>query len=267
VLMLIYDGLVAYIKYAEGFSVVNGVVLAAPSKIYSSQDQFNTDVANAILNLSWTLKSSSVFLALAVWNYAVCNMVNLKNFHKSLEFKTYTFWSLVSFVLYPILAVVFQNNALNSTVAPQFVYHCECFLEAMVMIRTNRKFLEFCEGRHKDAVVARIHDYIFLNRLLIFTVLADGVALFIVNVDIISHPVVAASRVIYNDKFATDFLSAIFSAGFVLTFPLVVLNLHPAQRSSGMGSKGPNTINPRSSAHDTTENREAHAVAPIPETE
>jgi hypothetical protein len=179
------------------------------------------------LNISWSLKSSSMFLALAVWNFAVCQMMKFKDFHKSLEFRSYTFYSIASFVLYPVLMLLFEDDPLYSTVAPQFVYHLECFILALIMIRTNRKFFQFIKGMPKTTTVDRIGHYIMMNRFLIATVLADGIALFIVNIDIMGNPKDSSKRLVYNHKFATDVLTDIFSAGFITTYPLVILNMHP----------------------------------------
>jgi hypothetical protein len=141
--MLAYDGLAAFVKYQEGFYTVNGNVLAAPSSVYSTDDKIKTNIANMILNASWSLKSSSMFLALAVWNFVVCKLMKYHDFHKSFEFRSYTFYSVISFALYPILMFLFENDPLYSTVAPQFVYHLECFILALIMIRTYRKFVAF----------------------------------------------------------------------------------------------------------------------------
>eukprot|EP00475_Leptophrys_vorax_P042483 TRINITY_DN80070_c0_g1_i1.p1 TRINITY_DN80070_c0_g1~~TRINITY_DN80070_c0_g1_i1.p1 ORF type:complete len:355 (-),score=73.19 TRINITY_DN80070_c0_g1_i1:49-1113(-) len=253
VLMLCYDGVSTFFKYDEGLSYVNYSILAKPATKYADPNKTLVEVANNLLNISWTLKSSALFLALASWNYAVCNMVNFKNFHKSFEFKSYVGYSLTSFVLYFIVARVFDNDVTLRTAAPQLVYHSECLVLSVIMVRTNRKFIDFCAGKVKDSVVERINGYIALNRLLISTILADGIALLIINIDIVGHP--SVERTIFNDKLATDLLTAIFSAGFVLTYPLAVLNLHPNQKTklkSAMGaSKEEDDYNPRSSQHQS----------------
>jgi hypothetical protein len=230
-LMIIYDGLASYVKYQEGFALVYGTVLPTPFASYTAEDQLMTDVANTLLNISWSLKSSAMFLALAVWNYAVCKLMDFQNFQKSIEFKSYLFYSVVSFCLYPTLMVVFKNDPLYSTVAPQLVYNMECFIVVAIIIRTNRKFIKFCDGMTTSPTYERILSYVMINRLLIATVLADGLSLTVLNVDIMSNPQNAQARSIYNNKFATDILTAVFSAGFMLTYPIIITNMHPITRS------------------------------------
>jgi hypothetical protein len=249
VLMIVYDGIASYVKYQEGFSIINGNVLPSPASIYSSDNKLRTNIANIILNVSWSLKSSSMFLALAVWNFLVCKLMKYNDFHKSLEFKCYTFYSLLSFALYPTLMILFQHDPLYSTVAPQFVYHLECFMLAIIMTRTNRKFLQFIQGMTKSTTVERINHYILMNRLLIATALADGVTLFIINVDIMGNPKDTTQRLVYNNKFLTDALTSIFSAGFILTYPLVILNMHPLVST---GKEIVKTKDPRSSNEGST---------------
>lgn len=227
ILMIAYDALAAYVKYIEGFSIINGAVLPKPSSAYSLQNQKFIQAANSILNVSWALKTSALFLALAVWNFAVCNLVNLKHFGKSFEFRTYIVYSIISFTLYPILAEVFSNNVLFSTVVPQFVYHFECVTLAVLMIFTNYRFNEFCQGKNPDVVVVRIKSYIGLNYLLICAALLDGLSLFVINLDIVLHPTASSKRLVYNSKIATDILTVMFSCGFVVTYPLAILNLYP----------------------------------------
>jgi hypothetical protein len=267
-LMICYDGIAAYVKYTEKFYTVNGNVLATPFTLYSADDKFLTFVANELLNVSWSLKSSSLFLALAVWNYAVCSMVNLKNFHKSTEFRSFAIVSFLSFCLYPTIMIIFWNDSLYSTVAPQFVYHMECFFVALIIIRTNRRFLAFLQGQQKGSVVSRIQSYIMLNRLIICTVLADGLCLFIVNVDIMGHPTASKDRLVYNNKLATDILTTLFSAGFVMTYPLVILNMHhsnrtPGKSTAGKGAGGSKEYDedPRTSAVGESQGRNHDSIA------
>jgi len=229
VLMIVYDGIAAYIKYQEGFYVnpTTGIISQRPAAEYTrSYDVELLTIADSVLNVSWSLKSSSLFMLIATFNHVSLSRFNIK-FMSTTEFKICRLYSLVSILLYPIMEWSFSYNELLSTIMPQFVYHVECAVIVVLLQLTNFRIrLLHDSSTQSEKIAERLTWFIHLNDLLSIIVFFDFIGLFIINVDIV------AGQTIYHNKFWTDLLTGIFSFGFDFAYPIVIIILFPFQKES-----------------------------------
>lgn len=227
VLFLIYDILNMKFKY---FGAGSGLLQASGN----------------ILNVAFTFKSSAHFLTLAFWSSVAKETFAARSFGSSIEFTIYKVYSVVSFVLYPVMQYSFPNNKLLSIIMPQFVYLFECFavvcLTMLVNYRLNRLV---CRSNLTESLQNRMNFYIMANNAQIFLVLLEFLSLSSINIDIVSK-----SFIIAKSPLTTDFLTKLFSLSICLTNIPMIMNLFPPRnvvefgaitvaRASGRTGKSP----------------------------
>ncbi|KAJ3033160.1 hypothetical protein HDV00_006689 [Rhizophlyctis rosea] len=147
-----------------------------------------------------------MFLLLALWSHLI--RLTSTPLMSSTEFAVYTYWSCISFFLYPTLQLCFtfvwKSELPISTVAPQFVYHIECFvvvvLNEIVLYRLRR----LRKGLGNTNASVKLGYYCEMGRLLSIVVFLDFIGLFIINVD-----VAASYKIFHNAKFPLDILTRI----------------------------------------------------------
>jgi hypothetical protein len=185
-----------------------------------------------MLDISWSIKSCSLFLIQLIWNHVV-KKLKTKPFVSTIEAKIHLVMAGVSLLAYPILQTAFQFiNPNFSTIAPQFVSHFENLLiGGFCFIMSNRfkKLVASQSGFHSKAV-SRIQYYITLNQLLGLCVWMDGLFLFTINIDAVhklTSPKTSTFPFIALSKFWLDFCTKLFNFGFIHTYPIAFLILFP----------------------------------------
>jgi len=195
-----------------------------PATDYNTKDAEESFGIGFLLNISWTLKGSALFLLMSNWNYLFAKLTD-KQFMSSLEFKFYITYSIISFFLYPALQLGFIANPLLSTVAPQLVSHIENITLCCLAEFANYRFYK--ARLNVGANLKSTFDFwIQMNHILATALILDGVCLGIINFDIVGNYLV-----IYKSKFWTDLLSAVFNISFTLTYAVTIYILFRKDRT------------------------------------
>lgn len=105
--MVAYDLTAAVIKYREGFWVdqVTAIIITRPREKYTPENRVLFPAISVMLNLSWTIQCTALFLMTALWNHMSKAMFN-KPFMTSFEFKVYSVYSVFIFAVYPFLQIM-----------------------------------------------------------------------------------------------------------------------------------------------------------------
>jgi len=248
-IFLVYDVIGILIKYTEGFDIVfsNGTefkslaseinrtsdfnkelrCITKPSEEYDGVDKTRSIAIGVLLNVSWTIKGSGLFLLISNWNYLFAKLTK-KHFMSSMEFKFYIAYSIFSFFLYPALQVIFLYNSLLSTIVPQLVSTIENIIIFTLTQITNYRLNKAME-QFGEKYSTTFKFWISMNHVLSAAVLIDGVFLGIINLDIVT-----GALVVYKSKFWTDLLTGLFNVGFSMQYFAVVLILFFKEKKKGV---------------------------------
>eukprot|EP01006_Ploeotia_vitrea_P042651 TRINITY_DN66648_c1_g1_i3.p1 TRINITY_DN66648_c1_g1~~TRINITY_DN66648_c1_g1_i3.p1 ORF type:complete len:478 (+),score=210.79 TRINITY_DN66648_c1_g1_i3:187-1620(+) len=225
VIMVAYDTIATIFKYDEGFyyDPDTGNIKTMPKTKYSQTNKDLLVPTDMLLNISWSLKNSAVFLLLAMYHHVARKECGRAQFASSWEFKCYSIYSIVSILLYPFLQLFFDavSTPLMSTIMPQFVYSAECFAIVLLMILTNRRLTALVAELKQSSIVPRLNNFVRMNKFFMFSCFCDCLGLFTINVDILIDKKIA------GNKFATDLMTRIFNLGFNLTYVFIIFTLYP----------------------------------------
>ena len=213
-----------------------------------------------MLDISWSLKSCSLFLIQLIWNHVV-KKFKTKPFVSTFEAKLHIILAIASLLAYPILQTSFHIiDDRFSTIAPQFVSHLENFLIGIFCFAMSYRFKKLIHqsSGFQTKAMSRIRYYINLNILLGLSVWMDGLFLFTINVDAVHKTLNPTSTFAFiaNSKFWLDFCTKLFNFGFIHTYPIAFLILFPYGSGQADGNTtgnnfGTNTRNEDSSAGPT----------------
>lgn len=229
---LVYDGIVTRIKYEEGFYYSAALDKAGPkpSSKYSAHNKDMVFVADATLNVVFTLKNSALFLLIATFAQIASKELRSKgSFMSSGEFHAYTAWSFLSIVGYPILQVTMNKHSrkLYATVYPQIFYSFETLMTVALCQLTAYRLKKLRVGLPTGSSTRyRLEHYTTMLHCVSLCGLLDTFGLFSINVDILNEE----NRVIYKSKFLTDFFTKCFSFGICGVFVPAMLCLYPGER-------------------------------------
>jgi hypothetical protein len=240
-LSVIYDILSSIVKYREGFTEVDEIIIQTPRKMYSPSNERIVLVADVFLDLSWTLRTSAMFLLQAFWSHVVRPYTGGgrtgSDFMSSREFRCYQVASIVSLILYPTLQGLFLalDEVSLSTIAPQFVSHAEGILVAFLSVITIRRFRRLIRSLRplRTGCVPLFRYYIRMNILLIIAIAMDTGCLLIINLDTVIN-----QGQLQRHKWAFDLLTRVFNFGFTATYMIMFFILYPIH---GAGELAANT--------------------------
>ncbi|KAI9136311.1 hypothetical protein BKA69DRAFT_1129202 [Paraphysoderma sedebokerense] len=233
--MIIYDFLATKMKYEEGFShIANSTNCATkPSATYNTENKFLVDVTNTLLNVAWCSKSTASFLLIAFWSHTGSQYGLKKPFVTSLESKLCSAWAVFSVFLYPLLQYSFVSNKLLSTVTPQFVYHAETCMVAVLSCVVQYRLRHTIErnasaedlgsqgSRTRFAGQEILRYHLQCNLWMILWNFMDFIADCSINIDAISLKILA------SNKFLLDLFTKFFSLGFSAAYVVMIQILFP----------------------------------------
>ncbi|KAK9717267.1 hypothetical protein K7432_006350 [Basidiobolus ranarum] len=231
-LAVIYDVIVAGIKYREGFAVVGSAVVSKPKEFWTAEDLRILPISDSIIDFSFAFMTSALFLFQATWNFIVQSYIK-RPFMNSMEFHLYLVYSSLSFVTYALLQFLYLSDKTQSTIIPQMFFCSEGFvLVAFTIInhvRLNRTLQEIektSRARKRLEVCMKLNVYlgIFISMM--------AVPLSIINIDMLTVVVIA------KNKLASDILMKFFNLGFPGTFIFLCMALYPSYEHTACGCSG-----------------------------
>lgn len=232
--ILIYDILLTGVKYEEGYFVkANGDIVHKPKSKWAPENVAVLPVTGALISIAFTCKSSAHFLTLAFWNNLASRECGA-SFGSSREFLAYRVYSVISFLMYPILQGIFSFNSLLTVVMPQMWYHVECLAVMALTLLANQRLKGMAESSASNATREKLNHYISMNNFIVFFNLLEFLGLGSINLDLFM------GRNIYSSKFLTDAFTHLFSLGLPCCLCTVIVMLYP-KLSVGLSSATSNT--------------------------
>ncbi|ORY03102.1 hypothetical protein K493DRAFT_384472 [Basidiobolus meristosporus CBS 931.73] len=272
-LAIVYDTMVAKIKYGEGFAVVGNNITSKPKEYWTAEDLRILPITDSLIDFSFAFMTSSLFLFQATWNFIVQSYIK-RPFMNSTEFHLYVAYSVLSFASYALLQFVYINDKTQSTTLTFSPYpyrsspRCSSALvraqspcipsraptnttsapaETFVLIvftlvnhfrlrKTLREIDESSRARRRLEVYMRLNLYlgIFIGMM--------GIPLVIINIDILTGAVIA------GNKLVTDLLMKIFNIGFPGVFMFLCMALYPSSDYASCSCTGNRSANRRHTA-------------------
>ncbi len=229
--IVLYDLIATSFKYEEGFydDPTRGII-QQPSSRFSEASKTKVAICGQLINLSFTMQSSGLFLLLAYINSFISstmkmqaksssgNSGQLSSLMSQTENKMVMVYSASSIFVYPILTQLFTG--LLSVVMPQVLFHVENLILVAITLVTNKrmdammkKFLYSADGAAENPAAIAIKKIIFYNNCLCVSLLSEAFGLGVINIDILNFKFWGGSPFIYASKFLTDFWTVFFSFG------------------------------------------------------
>ena len=224
--IILYDILATSFKYEEGFydDPVRGII-QQPSTRFSDVTKVKVAICGQLINLSFTMQSSGLFLLLAYINTFISSTLKMQaksagntGVMSQAETKIVMLYSASSIVVYPILTLLFTG--LLSVVMPQVLFHVENLILVAITIVTNqrmdklmKKFLYNADGGAENQASRAIKNIMFYNNCLCVSLLSEAFGLGVINIDILNFKFWGGTAFIYASKFMTDFWTVFFSFG------------------------------------------------------
>lgn len=229
-IIIVYNLIAAVIKYSEGYWVdpATGLIITRPLEKYSSNNRKTFPSISVLLNLSWTLQSSALFLVMALWNHMSKAMLSTK-FMSSVEFKAYAVYSIISLGLYPVLQVVYfiSRNVIVSALIPLLIFVFQCLILVVLTQLSNSRFRKLIKRLPKNArAVNRVKYYTEMNNYLTIALFLCVVGLGAIVIDAVS------TDALFFNKFFLDVLTKLFNIGFCFIYPISFLILFPGDREN-----------------------------------
>ncbi|KAI9144617.1 hypothetical protein BKA69DRAFT_1122077 [Paraphysoderma sedebokerense] len=212
---VIYMWGATYLKYAEGFYAHPlYVCIAKPAQLWSPYHKQVQYAFDWIFTFAMSIKTSVVFTMMAFFNY-LSTTVGQASFYGSRELLAYKIYAVIGVIMYPILTGPFMTSGSPALILmPQFRLQTQ-MQSANVSVTSNNS---------KDAA-NRISYYITATTILAFTCFLEGFCLGVLNIDFFT------GKVLYFNKFATDFLTKLINFGTHLFWPVIFHILYPLQGS------------------------------------
>ncbi|KAI9299575.1 hypothetical protein BJ944DRAFT_210180 [Cunninghamella echinulata] len=135
----VWDVTMTYIKYKEGYILVNGETIVAPFDTWSTRHQRIAMTTSYVQSIAVSLQVCIYYMLQCFWHY-LTNTVAKKDFMGSFEFKFYIVWSLASMILYPILEWYFHEDLEAAEAIPDLIYGIQVLLSACLGVRTHYRF-------------------------------------------------------------------------------------------------------------------------------
>ncbi|KAI8817666.1 uncharacterized protein EV422DRAFT_540469 [Fimicolochytrium jonesii] len=233
--ILAYDSLASYVKYKEGYKVsVDGdgayTVAVKPLATYDAEDRKLVHVADVLLDIAWCTKSCAYFVM-----YAIFGEISAGVLHQSmisiLEARILLAHSMLSCALFIVLPWIFAHDLVLATVAPQFIYHAECFILITLGLVNIRRFRSHRRDLLDPGSKQLLWYYIDMTWLFVTALFLDSVALFVINVDVVSR------KALVGSVLATDILTKIFNWGSVLSYPVAFMIMFPKSTTHSVPPK------------------------------
>lgn len=233
-LQFMWDVLMTYLKYKEGFISYNGKIISKPFTLWTLTHQQKAEAFDYVQCVTFSLEAGIFLLLQSFWNY-LSNTVAKKTFMSSFEFRFYIVWALVSIALFPILQWVFRHDT-RREIVPQLTFAIEMFLVACLGIRTNFRFKRLIGlsqktgASGKKIVVVKLSYFKDMNSLISFALFSYSVGFILLSVDgLMPNPV------INQNKFATDALIANTNVCTVYLLLVLISIFHPRPQYAKQG--------------------------------
>ncbi|XXQ30100.1 RGS domain-containing protein [Plasmodiophora brassicae] len=228
ILFQVYDVINVKIKYTEGFLVTQYLAekdvvqaIPLPAGKWSPNDQFALlPVCNELINVTFALKSSAHFLALAYWHVTVKKQLGV-SFGRTWEFLAYEAYSVLSLALYPIAQAAAPTVGM-SIIYPQLVYHAENLIVVILTISIVVRMRCLLQQLSlPPSMVRRMQFYITLNVMQAVFVALEFIGLGTINIDAMT------TGAFTKNAFWTDIFTAIFNIGYALATIVITTMVFP----------------------------------------
>ncbi|CEI92267.1 hypothetical protein RMCBS344292_06534 [Rhizopus microsporus] len=226
-LQFMWDILLAYLKYQEGYFNYHGTIVTKPFILWTPSHQQKAEAFDYVQCVTFSIEAGIFLLLQSFWNY-LSNIVAKKTFMSSFEFRFYIVWALVSVATYPILQWAFRDDPIKREAIPQLTYSCEAFLVACLGIRTHFRFKRVIGITQKNNangrknIIIKLSYFKDMNKLMTVILFIYSIGFIILCVDgLLPNPV------INQNKFAMDAIMANTNVCTVYLLIILISIFHP----------------------------------------
>ncbi|KAI8070326.1 hypothetical protein BC940DRAFT_295824 [Gongronella butleri] len=263
-LQVSWDVMVTYIKYKNGFVIVNGVGISKPLTEYSLNDINIASIAAYIQAASFSIQTSLYFMLQCFWNY-LSNRVAKRSFMSSFEFVFYIGWAIVTLALFPVLQWYYHYDPRVEYIIG-IGYAAEIFITATLALRTHRRFRHMIHQAKKSStnpsVISKLNYFKDINILMGMCQYLYSFSFFVFCIDGVTYQVIA------QNKFASDCVLANININALILYILFIAVFHPLKSFVGVStmdgsSMGASKEDPRSQTHAysmSANTRQMHTV-------
>ncbi|KAG1336628.1 hypothetical protein G6F62_006192 [Rhizopus arrhizus] len=231
-LQFMWDILMTYLKYNEGYFNYNGHIISKPFILWAPTHQRKAEAFDYVQCVTFSMEAGMFLLLQSFWNY-LSNTVAKKTFMSSFEFRIYILGALASIALFPILQWVFRNDPTKREAIPQLVFSIEVFIVACLGIRTHFRFKRLisltqrANTNNQKGIIVKLSYFKDMNKLTIIILYCYSIGFIILCVDGLT-----TNQFINQNKFAIDVLIANTNVCTVYLLILLISIFHPRPQYS-----------------------------------
>jgi len=210
---LIYYSMACHVKYKYGYlkidDSINGII-ATPSGKYLSGDQDLTKVIANMLNVYYMFRSATLLYIIATQNSIFSNNMNI-NLLSNKEDKIAIIYSMITWLMYPFLQLIFSYDTTLSNLVPQIYAEIESVITVTLILLLNRRIKSHINETTADKNRVLLNKIIQTNNLLCGILILEVIGNFPLIIDVASK-----NFFIYNKFVAQDCLTSfsLYTNGF-----------------------------------------------------
>ncbi|KAI9321771.1 hypothetical protein BX666DRAFT_1874943 [Dichotomocladium elegans] len=222
------------IKYEEGFANIFGHIFTKPETMWTKADQDLVIPTDYSLCVGLSLQCGTLLLLQCFWNY-LANSVAKASFMSSREFFFYIGWSIVSFVMFPVLQYNFSREVYDPTykeIMPELLFGAELFFVSLLGFVSHFRFKKLLENTREStnarSIMQKIRYFQELNIILAVILMVDALSFIILSVDGLT-----GKKYLNVHKFTADFFICNINVTSMIVWFIVGLILHPKPLTGG----------------------------------
>ncbi|CAO3671488.1 unnamed protein product [Rhizopus stolonifer] len=226
-LQFMWDILMTYLKYNEGYFDYQGHIISKPFILWTPTHQQKAEAFDYIQCVTFSMEAGIFLLLQSFWNY-LSNTVAKKTFMSSFEFRFYIVCALASVALFPILQWVFRESSIKREAIPQLTFSIEVFIIATLGFRTHFRFKRLIALTQKinsasqKNIVVKLSYFKDMNKLTSIILYCYSIGFIILCIDGLT-----TDQVINQNKFALDVLIANTNVCTIYLLILLISIFHP----------------------------------------
>jgi len=202
-----------HIKYKYGYykvdDSINGII-ATPSGKYSLDDQYLVKVIANMLNVYYMFRSATLLYILATQNSIFNNSMSI-NLLSNKEDKVVISYSIITWLMYPFLQLIFSYDPTLSNLVPQIYAEIESVITVTLILLLNMRIRSHINETTSDKNRVLLNKIVQLNYLLCLILILEVIGNFPLIIDVATK-----NFILYNKFVAQDCLTSfsLYTNGF-----------------------------------------------------
>jgi len=202
-----------HVKYKYGYhkidDSVDGIIATSGGR-YSLDDQYLVKVIANMLNVYYMFRSATLLYILATQNSIFNNSVSI-NLLSNKEDKIVISYSIITWLMYPFLQLIFSYDATLSNLVPQIYAELESVITVILILLLNVRIKSHINETTSDKNRVLLNKIVQLNYVLCLILILEVIGNFPLIMDVATK-----NFFIYNKFVAQDCLTSfsLYTNGF-----------------------------------------------------